>query len=464
MKRGQWLGRAVLSASLLMNVPAVMAADAVSPAAELARPVTLRGAFKLSEALKSIADDMGKGVIMGKGVEDGDIVLDIDQVSIARALNRILYPRGYGFKVSGGDLVILASETRIFRLVLPPLEQQLDSLTTNESQTDNSGSGDKRASRVKVGTKVFVENSAPHLSFWEEAEGNIKALLSSSGTVTLNRVGGVVMVTDSPVVLDTVEGLINELNKRVSRQILVDVKVIEVELSREHRLGIDWSALMNGGAIRGLRAATAMTSANFPVGGAFTLTGAANNDGSGVTDNGVRLFLQALDSFGRVEVMSQPRVAMLNNTVANIQVGETRSYVESSNIETTQSGGTIVSGSLGEVHGGVTLQIMGNMVGNEIFLSVTPVVSSVDNIRSVALGGNSRLEAPETSMKSMNTVVRLKERETAVIGGLITSSSEKKHYGVPYLGKVPFLGRLFSYEGVRRSRVELVILISPRSV
>ena len=61
-------------------------------------------------------------------------------------------------------------------------------------------------------------------------------------------------------------------------------------------------------------------------------------------------------------------------------------------------GGTIVSGSLGEVHGGVTLQIMGNMVGEEIYLQVTPVVSSIDNIRSIALGGGSRLEAPETSI------------------------------------------------------------------
>jgi type II secretory pathway component GspD/PulD (secretin) len=163
-----------------------------------------------------------------------------------------------------------------------------------------------------------------------------------------------------------------------------------------------------------------------------------------------------------VEVVSQPRIAMLNNTVANIQVGQTRSYVESSNIETTQSGGTIVSGSLGEVHGGVTLQIVGNMVGDEIFLNVTPVVSSVDDIRSIALGGGSRLEAPETSMKSMNTMVRLKERETVVIGGLITKNSAKQHFGIPILGRLPLLGRLFSYESVKRSRVELVVLITPR--
>ncbi|MBF0594606.1 MAG: hypothetical protein HQL22_06535 [Candidatus Omnitrophica bacterium] len=429
---------------------------------EMKKLVTMTGTFKLSEAFKNIAETTGKGLVMGKGVEDAEIKLDLKEVPVLQALNAILYPRGYGYRFNSGNLVILAVESKVFRLALPPVEQQLDSVTSNESVTDNGTATEKRASTVKVGTKVVVENRAQHLSYWEDAERNVKALLSPTGTVTLNRVGGVMLVTDSPVVLDTVEGFINELNQRVGRQILVDVKVIEVELSNEHRLGIDWSALMDRGDLKGFKASSTMTAENLPAAGSFTLSGAFDKAGAGDSENGVKLLLRALDTFGRVEVVSQPRVAMLNNTVANIQVGQTRSFVEASSIESTQSGGTIVSGTLGEVHGGVTLQIVGNMVGEEIFLNVTPVVSSVDDIRSISLGGGGRLEAPETSMKSMNTMVRLKERETAVIGGLITKNTEKKHFGIPVLGRLPLLGKLFSYETVKRSRVELVILITPK--
>ena len=429
---------------------------------ELMRKVSMTGSFKLTEAIKSLADATGKGVVLGKGVEEADINVDLKDVTVLRALNTILYSHGYGFKVNGQDLVILAVESKVFRLALPPVEQQLDTLTSNESLTDSSGTSDKRSSKVRVGTKVVVENTIQRLSYWEDAERNVKALLSPSGSVSLNRVGGVMLVTDNPVVLETVEGFIDELNRRVSRQILVNVKVIEVELSDENRLGIDWSALMERGDLKGFKGVSTMAAENLPAAGTFTLSGSVNKAGSGDTETGVKVLLRALDSYGKVEVVSQPRIAMLNNTVANIQVGATRSYVESSNIETTQSGGTIVSGSLGEVHGGVTLQIVGNMVGDEIFLNVTPVVSSVDDIRSIALGGGSRLEAPETSMKSMNTMVRLKANETAVIGGLITKSRSKDHFGIPVLGRLPFLGRLFSYESEKHSRVELVVLITPK--
>ncbi|MBF0387718.1 MAG: hypothetical protein HQL20_07670 [Candidatus Omnitrophica bacterium] len=459
MKKRLWV---LILAILVAGSTLLQAAEPEPLAPELLRLVSLNGSFKLTEALKSIALVTGKGLVLGKGVEDADIALDLKDVTVTRALNTILYHQGYGFRVNGDDLVILAMESKVFRLALPPVEQELNTLTSNESLTDSSGTNDKKSAKIRVGTKVVVENSAQRLSYWEDAERNVLALLSPAGKMSLNRVGGVMLVTDNPVVLAVVEGFIDELNRRVSRQILVDVKVIEVELSHENRLGIDWSVLMERGDLKGFKAVSTMTEDNFPGTGAFTLSGAADKAGSGSTETGVKLLLRALDSFGRVEVVSQPRIAMLNNTVANIQVGSNRSYVETSNIETTQSGGTIVSGTLGEVHGGVTLQLVGNMVGEEIFLNVTPVVSSVDDIRSIALGGGSKLEAPETSMKSMNTMVRLKVRETAVIGGLITKNTSKQHYGLPFLGRLPILGRLFSYETVKRSRVELVVLITPR--
>lgn len=429
----------------------------------LPQQITMRGEFKLITALKHAAESAGKSLVLGKGVEEADIRLDLQDVTLGHALNTMLFPRGYGYRVNGNELVILAVESKVFRLVLPPIEQRLDTVTSNESQTDNrTESNGSNSAKVKVGTKVQVENLVEKLSYWEDVERNVKTLLSSSGSVSLNRVGGVMLVTDSPVVLACVEKFIDELNKRVSRQILVDVKVVEVELSNEYRLGIDWSVLMNRGDLKGLKAVSSMTPDGFPLTGAFTLSASVDKAGSGEAEDGIKTLIHALDTYGRVEVVSQPRVAMLNNTVANIQVGQTRSYVESSNIETTQGGGTIVSGSLGEVHGGVTLQIVGNMVGDEIFLNVTPVVSSVDDIRTISLGGGSKLEAPETSTKSMNAMVRLKERETAVIGGLITRSANKQHYGVPVLGRVPVLGKLFSYDSIKRSRVELVVLITPR--
>ena len=153
---------------------------------------------------------------------------------------------------------------------------------------------------------------------------------------------------------------------------------------------------------------------------------------------------------------------MLNNTVANIQVGQSRSYIESSTVETTASGTTVNGATLNEVHGGVTLQIMGNMVGDDIFMNVTPVVSTVDDIRTITLGNGAKLEAPETSMKSINAFVRLRQGETVVLGGLITRNNARHTSSIPVLSRLPLLGKLFSYESIDRRRTELVVLITPR--
>lgn len=171
--------------------------------------------------------------------------------------------------------------------------------------------------------------------------------------------------------------------------------------------------------------------------------------------------LKALESFGRIDVVSQPRVMMLNNSVASIQVGETRAYVESTNVETTSGGSMITSAALNEVHGGVTLQIVGTIAGDDVVLGVTPVVTSIDGIRTIALGGGSKLEAPDTSIKTMSTLVRVREGQTVAIGGLITRDQRKEEQGIPFLSRVPLVGKLFSYEVRRNRRTELVIFMTP---
>jgi type II secretory pathway component GspD/PulD (secretin) len=235
-----------------------------------------------------------------------------------------------------------------------------------------------------------------------------------------------------------------------------------VELSNEHKLGIDWGALASAGDLKGLSLTTNFASENISSGSMVTFSGRVNKEGAGDTASGVKAVLKALESFGRIEVVSQPRVMMLNNSVASIQVGETRSYVESTNMETTQGGATITSASLNEVHGGVTLQIVGSIAGEDIFLNVTPVVSTIDDIRTITLGGGSKLEAPDTSMKTMSTVVRVKAGHTVAIGGLITRDRSKHQYGIPFLSRLPVLGKAFSYELRRNNRTELVIFMTPR--
>ena len=259
--------------------------------------------------------------------------------------------------------------------------------------------------------------------------------------------------------MDKVSAYFSELNKRISQQILVDVKVVEVTLNKDYSSGIDWSFLANKGKIN---IATNFASQNFTSGSFATLAGSSAT-GAGTVADGVSMLLRALDNFGKTEVLSQPRIMLLNNTVANIQVGNSKSYVDS--YTTTQtSTGTTVAATTNSVQGGVNLQIIANIVGDDVYLNVTPVVSTIDQIRSINLGSSGIIEAPDTSSKSISSTVKVKEGNTAIIGGLITRNNQVTTSGIPLLDKLPFgIGKnLFTYQTKNNDRTELVIFITPK--
>ena len=107
------------------------------------------------------------------------------------------------------------------------------------------------------------------------------------------------------------------------------------------------------------------------------------------------------------------------------------------------------------------MRLLGNIVGDEVYLSVAPVVTTIDNIRSIT-SGNTTIEAPQTTTKSINTLVKVKEGETVAIGGLITSYHQKAKQSVPVISRVPLLGKLFQYSENKSNKSELIIFITPK--
>ncbi len=297
----------------------------------------------LSVILKPLAQSVGHQLLLGPGVEDKKVNVDLSDVPVSRVLNTVLYPLGYGFKAKDGDLVILSQETRIYRVVLPPIVQTFNDTTSNESfvQSANPTQTGTNANpqQVKLGTKVLVNNEALGISFWDDIAANLKTLISSGGQFSVNKPAGSVVVTDTPGFLDRIGQYFDELNRRVAQQIDVDVKVVEVALSDEHRFGVDWNALAeNLKTLNSLGMATNFASGNFTSSPFLTFNANGPKPGSGVSVGGIKLAIDALAKQGKVEVVSQPRLTILNNQTAVIQVGSTQSFVDKTTFETTQTG------------------------------------------------------------------------------------------------------------------------------
>ncbi len=440
---------------------------------EFLKKITLKGEdLFLSEILKPLAQVAGCHVILGPGVEDKKISVDLTDTTVARALNTVLFPLSYGFQVKDSDLIILAMETRVYRVVLPPVIQNFDDLTSNESSVEslNNSNGTTLSAtsnnantgqQIKLGTKILVSNKSSNISFWDDIRENLNSLISSQGKFSINKPAGVVIVTDTPLSHQRISQYFEDLNRRVSQQIEVDVKVVEVSLNDENRFGIDWNTLVkNLKILNSLNLATNFVSENFTSGPLLTLTGQGPKSGSAISEKCIKFVIDALSKQGHVDIVSQPKVRFLNNQIAVIQVGSTQSFIDHTTFEVTQTG-TISSVSTSQVQQGVTMRLLGNIVGDQIYLSVAPVVTTIDNIRSIT-SGNTTIEAPQTTTKSINTLVKVKEGETVAIGGLMTSYSQKDKQSVPVISKIPVLGKLFQYAANRSSKSELIIFITPK--
>ncbi len=435
--------------------------------AEFETRVTLRSEkLPLKAIIRLLAESGGFNVIYGAGVDEAkDTSIDVNDVELWRALNTLLFPLGYSFKVENKDVIILAAETKTFKVLLPPFRQSFSDTVSNASfnGSQSDSTANQKLQDVKVGSKVIVETKLDGIDFWQEIQAGVGKFISANGSYAVNRAAGVVTVTDTPAVLDKLTGYFLLINQQISRQVLVDVKVVEVRLNQAHSYGVDWSIIQESiKKINNLSLTSNFGSQNITDGAMGIFSIAGPHPGSGITAAGFNAVTRLLETQGKVEVVSQPKLLLLNNQVGVIQVGTTTAYLDQSQIETLQGGNTIATVSTNQVQEGVTMRLSANLVGeNNIYLSLSPVVTTVDQIRQI-VSGTTKIEAPKTTTKSLNTVVKAKDGQTIVIGGLITSRIENADSGIPGINKIPVLKYLFGFRSGSAAKTELIIFITPK--
>lgn len=435
------------------------------------KKITLRASgVNLKTLIAKIGEVTGYNVVYDPDVDSAvSVSVDTQGVAVWRALNTMLFPLAYGFKVKDNDLVILSKETRTFKLNLPPNTQAFSDTISNESWTKpdqgNTASNANNNSNmnIKVGARVFLESKEDGLSFWGDVELNLAKMISLSGKYSFNKLAGMVMVTDSSQVLDKIASYIELVNTETNKQILVEVKILEVTLSRENTYGIDWNAIYkNLAGIKQISLSSNFAAQNVISPSFFTLSAQSPKEDSGTGSSGLSALIKALQSQGRVEVVSQPKIMLLNNQAAIVQVGTVTSFVANTTTTTTQAGLASTSATTDQVQEGVSLRLLASILDNQILVQLTPVVTTLEQIRSINMGQGTTIEAPKISTKSMHTLVKIKDGETIAVGGLITSNDNKSEKGIPFLRDLPLIGKFFEYKSKTHTRTELVIFLTPK--
>ena len=269
----------------------------------------------------------------------------------------------------------------------------------------------------------------------------------------INPIAGTITITALAGQLDEVDLFIRTFESSIQRQVLIEAKIVEVNLDRTFEFGIDWNAVARAGTT-GITVRSSTTPRN--TGNVeFTLSGGAGQ---------ITTVLNALETQGDVRVLSSPRVSALNNqrAVFDVTTGEIVFQARTTLIPNPGGGATPVTEvTPQQVTVGIVLDVLPQIgADNTVTMNIRPVVTSVARTATFSRDGTV-FEAPVIDTRETDTMARLRGNETIIIGGLMQTRRERVRSGVPGLRSIPLLGRLFtSYRDVER-KAELVIFLTP---
>ncbi len=468
--------------SLLFFLTATVAFAAAQPAL-LERPVTnLRlEQASLPAALRSLARACQTNILIDPEVK-GEVTVDIANGTLRSALAALTEPGGYSFEETPDGLAVRYRRTVLYTIDYPQLTRSgSGSASITLGGTNNgygsggygqNGQGVTTSQTLGANGQVQTGSDATQISisqenentFWTGLEAELKAMVGDGDRLILNKFSGVAQITASAPTHQRIRAFITLVNQRITQQVEIEARIVEVSLSDERKLGVDWElATSSAGSVQIDGAAPLEV-----VGVGGTLL-AANTFAANLGYGRATAIIHALKQQGNVKTVAQPRLRALNNQSAFIKVGEDRPFFRLQQSTTFQSGGTTVpvnqtqeSFSVSTITIGTVLAVTPQIDANGVItLDVLPAIT---RLQSVVTSPDGRQTAPVTEIKQASTIVRLKDGETAVIGGLISEEGGETTRAVPLLGAVPVVGQAFRSKAKSSHRTELVIFLTPRLI
>lgn len=301
-------------------------------------------------------------------------------------------------------------------------------------------------------------------TFWDQLHDHIQQILEVDDEYneTLNKTlvsrdATIVTVSGNKRQIDSVKRYLDKLETRMHSQVMIEAYLIELTYNDYNTTGVNWS--------------------NFALSLSGNYAASVNNQGtvSPVYSFGMNFdplgLIDFLNRYGDVEVLSNPKVLTLSNQPAVINVGKQLSYLyENGSIASsnTQTNATTTK-TLGSVFVGLTLNIIPEVTEDGyIVMRINPVSSELlgddinaSNFNSTNVVSANRTMPPDTRVKQMTSIVKVKDSQKVLIGGLIEKRTVHNDNKVPVLGDIPFLGRLFHGSTASTRKSELFILITP---
>ncbi len=438
---------------------------------------------------------------------DGTISLQLKKVTIPEVLDTVQSVYGYDFRQTAGGMEILPAtlQTRAFQVNYLDINRggtsemmvsagtlSGSSGSSSSSSDDTSTTTDSSSSSSGNGSTNSKVTTSSRANFWGDLKSSIEAIVGTADgrQVAISPVASLVIVQAMPDELKRVEAFLKSAEDTMTRQVILEAKIIEVNLNEAYQAGINWSLVSGrigasqfGGNIVNsdfaLNDDFPVNTGNLPSDINITPGGARPNTAGNVgTFGGVfalatnfknlGTFIELLGAQGDVHVLSNPRVSTINNQKAVIKVGFDQFFITNVSSTSTAAAGTAVSTTpnvtFDSFFSGVALDVTPHITENDdITLHIHPIISSVqDDTKTFKLNGETQ-EFPlaKSSVRESDNMVKAKNGEMIIIGGLMQNTTSNLKEGIPVLKDLPLVGAMFRHTVQTEKKSELVILLRP---
>ncbi|HEY3487990.1 MAG TPA: secretin N-terminal domain-containing protein, partial [Gammaproteobacteria bacterium] len=395
----------------------------------------------------------------------GAISLDLKSVSIEEVLEVTRDVYGYEYQKNRAGYYILPArlQSRIYNVSYLNVSRKGKSQTrvssgqfsstgdesgsttqNNNNTTTQSGSGG--STQASTSSKIETESEA---DFWKDLHETITTIVGDKKdrTVVVNPQAGLVVVRAMPGELRDVENFLNSAQSNLHRQVIIEAKVLEVQLNDTHQAGINWAAvkdkgdkILTGSQFELIDGSSELIDANgnFLTSG-LTSTGALPGFGNifaiGAASDDFTVIIRLLDQQGKVNVLSSPRVSTVNNQKAVIKVGSDEFFVTEISSTTTTGTATTTTPQiiLTPFFSGIALDVTPQINDKqEVILHIHPAISEVvDQVKDITVAGQDQsLPLAFSTVRESDSIVRALNGQVIVIGGLMQNQETEVDAGI----------------------------------
>ena len=332
-------------------------------------------------------------------------------------------------------------------------------------------------------------NTCHTVDFWEELEKNLQMILCSQKvgkkegptSYSLNKYAGILSVHGTEKQHRQIALFLEKVQKLVTAQILIEAKIIEIDLDDEYKGGINWDAFIDTAVKRGLPypfmaganpSMPALPSVNSP--SPVALGGRQGQFTFSVNTNYLQALATFMEKFGTVRTLANPRQTVINNQSAILKVAHNEVFfelqIQETDLDRRRNSGSVIQRAQSRIQTvpiGLILYVHPslNFETGDIIVSLHPTISRVVGTKSdpaAALYSQSQpvvSEVPIVQVREMDSVIVAKEEQVIVTGGLMEERASNETRAIPVLSEIPGLGEIFKYKEKKSSITELVILL-----